>query len=200
FISMYGIHGAMAPIIDKTSDPVMFEIFGINYYAKGFAYASRYYFRVAPLMCSLFLIFLTMDVADLGAVMCKAGIPYRFVFTFIDSFQVITLLNKDMEQIRDAQRARGLNTEGNLIQRFKAFVPIMVPVVANSIVKVQDQAIAMETKGFNSKCSKTVYREIEYCKGDYVVKAVGLILAVLAVGYKICTAAGVIPSFFSNII
>ena len=64
-----------------------------------------------------------------------------------------------MEQIRDAQRARGLNTEGSLLQRFKAFIPIMVPVVANSIVKVQDQAVAMETKGFNSECKKTVYRE-----------------------------------------
>ena len=49
------------------------------------------------------------------------------MFTFIDSFQVITLLSKDMEQISDAQRDRGINTEGNLLQRFKAFIPIMVP-------------------------------------------------------------------------
>lgn len=200
FVSMYGIHGAMAPIIDKATDPVMFRIFGIRYYAKGFAFASRYYFRVAPLMCSLFLIFLTMDMADLGAVMCHAGIPYRFVFTFIDSFQVITLLNKDMEQIKDAQRARGLSTEGNLIQRFKAFIPIMVPVVANSIVKVQEQAVAMDTKGFNSKCKKTVYREIEYCTADYIVKVLGIVLIVTSIAYKICVAASVIPPFFTNII
>lgn len=200
FVSMYAIHGSIAPNIDKAVDPVMFHVFGINYYANGFAYATRYYLRVAPLMCSLFLIFLTMDMADLGALMCHVGIPYRFVFTFIDSFQVITLLNKDMEQIRDAQRARGLNTEGNLIQRFKAFVPIMVPVVANSIVKVQDQAIAMDTKGFNSKCRKTVYRELEYCTLDYVVKTIGIVLTVLAIAYKVCVSLSVIPPFFTNII
>lgn len=107
FVSMYGIHGAMAPVIDKANDPVLFNVFGINYYAKGFAYASRFFLRVCPLMCALFTIFLSMDTTDLGATMCKAGIPYKAMFTFIDAFQVITLLSKDMEQIRDAQRAVG---------------------------------------------------------------------------------------------
>ena len=29
-VSMYGIHGAMAPVIDKASDPVLFQVFGIR--------------------------------------------------------------------------------------------------------------------------------------------------------------------------
>lgn len=198
--SMYILHGAIAPVIDKATDPVLFSVFGIRYYAKGFAFATRYFMRTAPLMSSLFLIFMTMDKADLGAVMCKAGLPYHFTFSFIDSFQVILLLGKDMEQIRDAQRARGLNMEGNLIQRFKAFIPIIVPVVANSIVKVQDQAIAMDTKGFNSKCKKTVYREIEQTSLDRVVKVIGIILAVAGAGYGIGIKAGLIAPFLTNII
>ena len=140
-----------------------------------------------------------MDTTDLGATMCKAGIPYKAMFTFIDSFQVITLLSKDMEQIRDAQRARGLNTEGNLLQRFKAFIPIMVPVVANSIVKVQDQAVAMETKGFNSECKKTVYRELTPYKWDPVCKWFGILLGVFSIAYGVLSAVGVIPAFLTNI-
>ncbi|MBS6864353.1 MAG: energy-coupling factor transporter transmembrane protein EcfT [Ruthenibacterium sp.] len=199
FVSMYGIHGAMAPVIDKANDPVLFNVFGINYYAKGFAYASRFFLRVCPLMCALFTIFLSMDTTDLGATMCKAGIPYKAMFTFIDAFQVITLLSKDMEQIRDAQRARGLNTEGSLLQRFKAFIPIMVPVVANSIVKVQDQAVAMETKGFNSECKKTVYRELTPYKWDAACKWFGILLGVFSIAYGVLSATGVIPAFLTNI-
>lgn len=198
--SMYALHGAIAPIIDKANDPVLFTVFGIRYYAKGFAYATRFVMRTIPMMCSLFLLFMTMDMADLGAVMCNAGIPYKFTFTFIDSFQVITLLSKEMEQIKDAQRARGLNMEGNLIQRFKAFLPIIIPVVANSIVKVQDQAIAMDTKGFNSKCKKTVYREIVVTPLDKAVTVVGILLAVIGAAYGICTRVGVITPFLTNII
>ena len=154
FVSMYGIHGAVAPVIDKATDPVMFTVLGIDYYAKGLRVCVPVLSQGVP--------------ADVRAVHhlpvhghdgswryhVQGGHPHKAMFTFIDSFQVITLLSKDMEQIRDAQRARGLNTEGNLLQRFKAFIPIMVPVVANSIVKVQDQAVAMETKGFNSECKK----------------------------------------------
>ena len=199
FISMYGIYGAMAPVIDKSTEPVWFTIGSIRYYQLGFEYAARYYFRVAPLMCSLFLLFLTMDMTDLGVIMCNIGIPYRLVFTFIDSFQVITLLNKDMEQIRDAQRARGLNTEGNVLQRFKAFVPIMVPVVANSIIKVQDQAIAMDTKGFNSTGKKTVYRELKYTTVDQIVRVAGILLFVGSVAYRILVKAAAIQPFLTNI-
>lgn len=198
-ISLYSIHGAMAPNINKAVDTPLFTVFGIRYYAAGFAYATRYFMRTMPLMCALFLIFTSIDTADLGATMCNAGIPYNAVFTFIDAFQVIVLLKKDMEQITDAQRARGLNTEGNLIQRFKAFVPIIVPVVANSIVKVQDQAIAMDTKGFNSTGKKTVYRVLTPYKWDPVFKWSGIAMGVFAVAYTVLTKTQVIPAFLTNI-
>ncbi len=174
-VSMYGIHGAMAPVIDKATDPVMFTCSVSTIMRRGLRTRPVLSWACNPLMCALFPIFLTMDMTDLGLTMCKAGIPYNLMFTFIDSFQVITLLRKDMEQIRDAQRARGLNTEGNLLQRFKAFIPIIVPVVANSIIKVQDQAVAMDTKGFNSSCKKTVYRELTPYKWDPACKWLGIL-------------------------
>ena len=199
FISMYGIHGAIAPTIDKANDPIMFTIFGIDYYAKGFSYASHYYLRVIPLMCALFLIFTTMDMADLGATLCKIGIPYKGVFTFIDSFQVMKLLGKEMNQIRDAQCARGLETTGNLISRFKAFIPIMVPVVASAIVKVQDQAIAMDTKGFNSPNKKTVYRDLPETKLDLTVKYISILVSIAVIAYGVLVARGIIEPFLTNI-
>ena len=122
FVSMYGIHGAVAPVIDKATDPVMFTVLGIDYYAKGFAYASRFFLRVCPLMCALF-----------------------------------------------------------------------------SIVKVQDQAVAMETKGFNSECKKTVYRELTPYKWDPVCKWFGILLGVFSIAYGVLSAVGVIPAFLTNI-
>ena len=67
FVSMYGMYGTMAPTIDPAVDPVLFHVAGIPYYAKGFAHASFFFLRVAPLMCALFLLFLTIDTADLAA-------------------------------------------------------------------------------------------------------------------------------------
>ena len=106
-----------------------------------------------------------------------------FVALTTDSFMVIPVLSKDMEQIMDAQRARGLVTEGNLMTRMKAFVPVIVPVVANAFAKVQDQAIAMDTKGFNSKTKKTIYRELPNTNEDKIVKAISLVVLVASIVY-----------------
>ena len=66
FVSMYGVRGAIAPIIDKANDPVMFNIFGINYYAKGLLMHLAFFLRLCPLMCALFLLFMSIDTTDLG--------------------------------------------------------------------------------------------------------------------------------------
>lgn len=200
FLCMYGMHGAIAPNIDKANDPVAFTIFGINYYWTGFEHATKFYLRVGPLMPSLFVLILSIEMADLSVVMCNAGIPYNAVFTFIDSFQVISMLQKDMDQIKDAQRSRGLQMEGSLLTRLKAFVPIIVPVVANSIVKVQDQAIAMDTKGFNIKCKKTVYREFSSYKLDPYFKWTGIALSVFSIVYKALVLVKVIDPFLTNML
>ena len=136
-------------------------------------------------MAFLFLIFRTINMTDLGVWMTKAGLPYRWAFIFTDSFMVIPVLSKDMEQIMDAQRARGLVTEGNLMTRMKAFVPVIVPVVANAFAKVQDQAIAMDTKGFNSKCKKTVYRELPNTHEDKICKAISLVVLIASIVFKV---------------
>ena len=198
-LSMYLIHGAMAPNIDSKTSDIAFQIFGINFYYDGFRYASRFYMRIFPLMTSLFLIFSTIDKTDLSVVMINMGLPYKTVFMFVDSFQVIKLLNKDMHQISDAQKARGLQTEGSLIQRFRAFVPILIPVVSNAVFRIQDQAIAMETKGFNSDNEKTVYRELEKYEWDNFVRFLGFSLSILSIIYLIMTKLNLMNPFLTNI-
>ncbi|MBQ8996260.1 MAG: energy-coupling factor transporter transmembrane protein EcfT [Oscillospiraceae bacterium] len=183
FVFMYAIYGAV--VQENQKDTYIGTYLGIPYYQAGIDKATHFFFRIAPLMAFLFLIFRTINMTDLGVWMTKAGLPYKWAFIFTDSFMVIPVLSKDMEQIMDAQRARGLVTEGNLMTRMKAFVPVIVPVVANAFAKVQDQAIAMDTKGFNSKCKKTVYRELPNTKEDKLCKALSLLLLVAAVAYKV---------------
>ncbi len=100
-------------------------------------------------------------MTDLGVAMNQGGLSYRASFVFINVFQIIPVLSKEMTQITDAQRSRGLEMEGNILTRVKAFAPIIIPVVCNSIMKVQNQAIALTTKGFSSEGKKSIYRELK---------------------------------------
>ena len=180
---MYLIYGSVVDDADKAT--YIGKFLGLSFYQAGIDKANKFFFRVAPLMAFLFLMFFSMEMTDIGTVMCKCGLPYKYSFIFIDSFMVIKVLSKDMEQIMDAQKARGLVTEGNLITRMKAFVPIIVPVVANSIAKVQDQAVAMDTKGFNADCKKSIYRELPHSALDSILTYGSLALTVLVIVLKI---------------
>lgn len=183
---MFVINGTLNPVIDYTKDPVfILPLLKWKFYKEGLEYALTYFSRIAPLMTALFLLFRTMNMTDLGIGMFEGGVPYHMSFMFVSTFQTIPVLGKDMNQIMDAQRARGLDTEGNLWKRIKAFLPVMVPVVANSIMRVRDQAIAMETKGFNSTVKKTVYRDLTRTKADGILKWGSILVAVGSVVYRI---------------
>jgi len=189
FISMFLINGSLNPINDFTKEPVFrLPIVGWGLYEEGLRHAESVYRRIAPLMTCLFLLFRTINTTDLGIAMNQAGVPYKASFVFINVFQIIPVLNKEMHQIMDAQRARGLETEGNVLQRTMAAIPIVIPVVSNSIMKVQNQAVALNTKGFNCPGEKTIYRDLHKEKPDHVLKWLSIALCVASVGYRIVVA------------
>lgn len=185
-LSMFIINGTLNPVNDYTRDPVfILPILNWQFYEEGLRYGLYYFQRVSPLMISLVLVFRTINMTDLGVSMNEAGLPYRSAFIFVSTFQILPLLAKDMQQITDAQKSRGLDMEGNLLKRIKGFLPIMVPVVSNAIMKVQNQAIAMETKGFNSEAAKTIYRDLERRPIDVVLKWFSISLALASVAYAV---------------
>lgn len=187
---MFTINGTLNPVNDYTGTPVFTLPLLGPFYREGLQYALYYFMRIAPLMASLFLLFRTINMTDLGVGMIEGGLSYRASFMFVSSFQIIPVLGKDMGQIMDAQRARGLDTDGNLLKRFMAFIPVIVPLVANSIMKVQDQAVAMETKGFNSSAAKTIYRDLERRPVDAILKWASIALAAAAAAIALARAFG----------
>jgi energy-coupling factor transport system permease protein len=187
-LSMFIINGTLNPVNDYTQDPlftVTFPFLAIRFYREGLLYALKYFRRIAPLMSALFLLFRTINMTDLGVAMNMGGLPYKASFIFSTTFQSLPQLNKEMHQIMDAQRARGLETEGSLWKRFSSFIPIMVPVVANSIMKVQQQAIALETRGFNAPAKKTIYRDLKIGAADLVFKWISIGASAGAIVYRI---------------
>jgi len=185
-LSMFIINGTLNPVNDYTRDPVfILPLLNWKFYEEGLRYGLYYFQRISPLIMSLVLLFRTINMTDLGVSMNEAGLPYRSAFIFVSTFQILPLLEKDMQQITDAQKSRGLDMEGNLMKRIKGFLPIMVPVVSNAIMKVQNQAIAMETKGFNSEAQKTIYRDLERRPIDIILKWLSITLALVSVTYAV---------------
>jgi energy-coupling factor transport system permease protein len=57
-------------------------------------------------------------------------------------------------RIQQAQRARGLETEGSLLRRSRAYLPLMLPLVLSSLVATQERAMALEVRGFGMRVQR----------------------------------------------
>ena len=87
-----------------------------------------------------------------------------------------------MHTITDAQRSRGMETEGNLLVRIKAFLPLISPVVMSALTATRERAIALEVRGFGVKGTKTWMHPHKKTKADRIFSRlciIGLILAVI---------------------
>ena len=61
------------------------------------------------------------------------GVSHSASFVVLSAMQTITDLGKTANVIMDSQSARGIETSGGLKTRFKAFIPILGPLVLGAI-------------------------------------------------------------------
>ena len=83
----------------------------------------------------------------------------------------------------NAQKARGADfTSGNLIQRAKALIPILVPLFVSAFNRAFELASAMECRCYNSGKGRTQLRVLKFNAMDWIMMlltvafGVGLIL------------------------
>lgn len=90
-----------------------------------------------------------------------------------------------MNTIMDAQRSRGLETEGSLLTRAKSFLPLISPVVMSSLINTRERAIALEIRGFEAGQKKTYLREDKMKNSDRIWCVILLLLIIAAIAIRI---------------
>lgn len=95
------------------------------------------------------------------------GIALRFIPTLIE----------ETDKIMSAQKARGADFEtGNLIQRAKALIPILVPLFVSAFRRADELAVAMECRCYHGGEGRTRMKQLSYRTGDYITFGVGAVL------------------------
>ncbi|CYV47912.1 energy-coupling factor transporter transmembrane protein EcfT [Streptococcus suis] len=94
------------------------------------------------------------------------------------SLRFVPTLMDDTTRIMNAQRARGVDfNEGNLIQKVKSVIPILIPLFASSFKRADALATAMEARGYQGGDGRTKYRILEWKFADTLAILVMLALA-----------------------
>ena len=107
----------------------------------------------------------------------KIGLPsHEIALMMTIALRFIPTLMEETDKIIKAQQARGADFEsGNLLQRAKSLIPILVPLFVSSFRIAQDLALAMEARCYRGGGGRTRMNEIKFRRGD----AVAAILMVL---------------------
>ena len=83
------------------------------------------------------------------------------------ALRFIPILREETDKIMKAQMARGADLEsGNLIQRAKNMVPILVPLFISAFRRANDLAMAMEARCYQGGDGRTKMKPLIYHKND----------------------------------
>ncbi|HMN62034.1 MAG TPA: energy-coupling factor transporter transmembrane component T [Anaerolinea sp.] len=116
--------------------------------------------RIFNMISAFILLLLTTHPSELMTDLTQRGMPGNIAYVFISTLQILPQMQAKARTIIAAQRSRGLETEGTLIRRVRALVPLVGPLVFGSLVEVEERAIAIEARGFTSPLKKTSLHEV----------------------------------------
>ena len=108
-----------------------------------------------------------LPVHELSMMMC---IALRFIPTLIE----------ETDKIMSAQKARGADFEtGNLMQRVKALVPILVPLFISAFRRADELATAMECRCYQGGEGRTKMKLLRFRYIDFATMGIGALLVAI---------------------
>jgi energy-coupling factor transport system permease protein len=157
-------------------------IFFINFVVtRNLETSLLYATRFIGIVVSTSLFFITTSPDELEQVMKTFRLPRDIIFAFVTAVRFIPVMFLDTIQIMDAQKSRGLELDrGNLLRRVRNMIPILIPLVVNSVVRSGELAEAMESRAYGAVPHPTSLVEYKANATDKVVAVAAVLCFALA--------------------
>ena len=98
------------------------------------------------------------------------------------ALRFIPILLEETDKIMKAQIARGADLEsGNIIQRAKNMIPILVPLFVSAFRRANDLAMAMEARCYRGGEGRTKMKPLKYSRRDYLAYVILVLYVVILV-------------------
>lgn len=167
------------------NENILFNIGNFGVYKEGVLYATRISCNILNMLLSFAIFVLTTSVTELVDELEKSGFSPKFGYIVTSVFQILPQMMATKDTILDAQKSRGMETDGKLSVRIKAFLPLISPVVTSSLINTRERAVALEVRGFGRKNKKTFL--YDHTKGtiDIVVNIVLICLIVAVIIWRV---------------
>ena len=162
---------AVLNLFTTPGQTVLFRVWVLTVTLEGVFNAFFMVLRIMMLIAGTFLltyttspILLTDGLESLLSPLKKVGAPiHELAMMMSIALRFIPTLIEETDKIMSAQRARGADFEsGNLIQRAKALIPLLVPLFISSFRRADELAVAMECRCYRGGAGRTRLRQLKY--------------------------------------
>ena len=163
-----------------TPGTVIAQFWIFHFTREGVITAIAMMLRISLLIMGTFLltyttspIRLTDGLEDLLGPLKKLGVPvHELAMMMSIALRFIPTLIEETDKIMSAQRARGADFEsGNLLQRAKALIPLLVPLFVSAFRRADELATAMECRCYHGGEGRTKLHVLRYETRDYLTLA-----------------------------
>jgi len=178
-IVFIAVFTAVINLFWTTGEKPLIDVLFIRVYPEGLWRALFMIVRIVSLVAgaSILLTYTTspMDLTDamerLLSPLKKIGLPiHEFAMMMSLALRFVPTLIEETEKIINAQKARGADFEtGNLLQRARALIPILIPLFVSSFTRATELATAMECRCYTGGEGRTRMREMHLTAVDWAV-------------------------------
>lgn len=126
--------------------------------------------KIVAITSAIMCFFQVTKVKDMIYALEHAGVPRKVTFLISSTIQLIPQMTSLQKTITDAQKSRGIETEGSLIIRIKAFIPMLGPLVLSSIQQTEERVLALESRAFSAKGKKTSIYVLQKTVADKILE------------------------------
>ena len=176
-----------------TPGEAIFHIWKLTVTREGVSIAVKMAIRLSLLIVGSSIMTLTTTPNNLTDGLEKALKPlqklrvpvHEIAMMMSIALRFIPILLEETDKIMKAQMARGASfDEGNLLQKAKSMIPLLVPLFISAFRRAGDLAMAMEARCYRGGEGRTKMKPLHYKKRDYGA------YAIVAIYLAVCIIVG----------
>lgn len=181
----------LVSVFTRAGTTVLFTLGPFDATLEGVDFAARTLARLLAIATAVGLFTLTTDPRALVADLERRGVSPRLAFVALATASAIPTLIERGAAIAEAQRARGLDTEGGLLARARGVLPLVGPTILTALVEVEERSLALETRAFDRPGRRDLLWSVPDSSRQAAVRR--LLVAGL-VGLAIASLVGLAPA------
>lgn len=178
-----GEHYLLNPLIPK-SVPLIGGLGRIS--LDGIVYGLLLSLRLLTLVLFMPLVTMTTEINTLALGLVKMGLSYKIAYMTTTAINIIPTFQNETQVIMDAQKMRGLTVfeKGRMLDKFKAYPALVVPLVIGAMRRAQLMGVAMDARAFGAAKTKTFINDISIGFLDLVALVAVLVFCGIGLAFN----------------